>query len=239
MTRAVLILAAAASLQAHDVISTKITWSREVSRIVYKRCATCHREGGPAFSLMTYDEARPWAKAIKEEVLARRMPPWNAVKGFGDLKNDVGLTQEQLEVIADWVEGGAPEGNPQYLPSRPRLGSEPEPPPPGDPVTVSGSLTLRTSAEFAGIRAGKLQPGASVQVTAVRPDGVIQPLLWVANFNPGYDQPYYFATPLRLPAGSRIEVSPPRAPAIVLLRQTAARSMATEHQLGVGLIQAP
>ena len=48
--------------------------------MMYKRCATCHREGGISrrFSLMTYEEARPWAKAIKEEVLERRMPPWEA-----------------------------------------------------------------------------------------------------------------------------------------------------------------
>ena len=74
---------------------------------------------------MTYEEARPWAKAIKEEVLARRMPPWNAVKGFGDFKNDRGLTQEQIEMLADWVEGGAPEGDPAYLPKAPRVPSEP------------------------------------------------------------------------------------------------------------------
>ena len=75
-------------LSAHDVISTKLTWSREVSRIIYKRCASCHHEGGSAFSLMTYEEARPWAKAIKEEVLERRMPPFGAVKGFGDFRDD-------------------------------------------------------------------------------------------------------------------------------------------------------
>jgi hypothetical protein len=59
-----LLVGAGLVLSAHDVISTKITWSREISRIVYKRCASCHREGGPTFSLMTYQEARPWAKAI-------------------------------------------------------------------------------------------------------------------------------------------------------------------------------
>src|SRR5437773_2329990 len=107
-------LAAGMPLSAHDPITTKITWSREVSRIVYARCLGCHREGGAAFSLATYAEARPWAKAIKEEVLVRRMPPWNAVKGFGQFKGDRGLAQEELSIIADWVEGGAPEGNPLH-----------------------------------------------------------------------------------------------------------------------------
>jgi hypothetical protein len=57
--------------------------------------------------------------AIKDEVLTRRMPPWNAVKGFGRFKNDLGLTQEELSLIADWVEGGAPEGDPMLMPVRP------------------------------------------------------------------------------------------------------------------------
>jgi hypothetical protein len=161
------------TLRAHDVISTKITWSREVSRIVYLRCVSCHREGGSAFPLMNYDEARPWAKAIKEEVLARRMPPWNAVKGFGEFKNDAGLTQEQMEIIADWVEGGAPEGNPVLLPPEPQVSRQPRAAPTAGSVPVPGTLTLLQASEFTGIQTGKLAPGASVQVTAVRPDGSV------------------------------------------------------------------
>src|SRR5580692_11963623 len=122
MSRAVLLIAfSVGATQAHDIITTKITWTKEISRLVYKRCASCHREGGSAFSLLTYDEARPWAKAIKEEVLERRMPPWEAVKGFGEFRDDRGLTQEELETISSWVEGGAPEGDPKYLPRQPKL----------------------------------------------------------------------------------------------------------------------
>ena len=80
------------SLRAHDVISTKLTWSREVSRIVYKRCISCHREGGSAFSLVKYDEARPWAKAIKQAVLSHKMPPWYADPHFGKWSNDRSLS---------------------------------------------------------------------------------------------------------------------------------------------------
>ena len=84
------LLAAAADLRAHDPNGAPITWNREISRIVYERCASCHREGGTSFSLMTYQEAQPHASAIKDSVLARRMPPWGAVKGFGDFRNDRG-----------------------------------------------------------------------------------------------------------------------------------------------------
>ena len=100
------LLAAAVNVRAHDPNGAPITWNREISRIVYERCASCHREGGSSFSLMTFQEAQPYASAIKDSVLARRMPPWGAVKGFGNFRNDAGLTQEQIGLVADWVEGG-------------------------------------------------------------------------------------------------------------------------------------
>jgi hypothetical protein len=59
---------------AHDAVST-VTWAVEVSRIVYKHCVSCHHDGGQAFSLVTYKDARPWAKAIRVDILERRMPP--------------------------------------------------------------------------------------------------------------------------------------------------------------------
>jgi len=72
----------------HDVITTKVTFDREIIRLFNAHCISCHQTGGQAFSLATYAEARPWAKAIGEEVLRRRMPPWGSVKGFGDFRND-------------------------------------------------------------------------------------------------------------------------------------------------------
>ena len=84
--------------------------SRQISRIVFQHYGSCHHGGGSTFSLMTYADIRPWAEAVKEEVLARRMPPWGAVKGFGDFRNDRALTAEQLEWIGSWANGGVPEG---------------------------------------------------------------------------------------------------------------------------------
>src|SRR5258708_38394911 len=114
-----LLLLACCSSAGHDLITTKLTWSREVSRLVREKCAGCHRPGGSSFPLTTYQEVRPWAKAIKEEVLERRMPPFAAVKGFSDLLRDDSLTQEQMGLIAAWVEGGAPQGDPALLPQEP------------------------------------------------------------------------------------------------------------------------
>jgi hypothetical protein len=80
----VLLSALALSLQAHDVSKNPVTWNREMSRLVYDRCVSCHRDGGSSFSLLTYRDAQPRAIAIRDAVLSRRMPPWGAVKGFGD-----------------------------------------------------------------------------------------------------------------------------------------------------------
>src|SRR6266700_1414313 len=108
-----LVLLSLSSLAAygHDVITTQVTFDREIIRLFNPLCVSCHSQGGIAFPLTTYQEARPWAKAIGEEVLRRRMPPWGAVKGFGDFRNDQGLSSEELELIVSWVDGGVPEGN--------------------------------------------------------------------------------------------------------------------------------
>src|SRR6478735_5644122 len=106
---------------AHNV-GNAITWNREISRIMYQRCASCHREGGTAFSLMRYQDVQPRAVEIKESVLSRTMPPWGAVKGFGDFRNDEGLSQAELELFTDWVDSDTPKGNnPNVLPKTPKL----------------------------------------------------------------------------------------------------------------------
>jgi hypothetical protein len=224
LRRAVSLFVALSSIQAHDIITTKITFSKEISRLIYKRCATCHREAGSAFSLMTYEEARPWAKAIKEEVLERRMPPWEAVKGFGEFRDDRGLTQEELETISSWVEGGAPEGEPKYLPSVPKLVNWQDPAAPkgaSEIILADGAITT-SSAKAVAIRAQNLQPGASVQIVAIRPDSSIEPLLWIYKYNPVYHRTYYYVAPIALPAGTKIEMSPPQAGSIGLfVKQTA------------------
>jgi hypothetical protein len=202
---------------AHDVITTPITFSREISRLLFSRCAVCHRQGGSAFSLLTYAEARPWAKAIKDEVLERRMPPWGAVKGFGEFQNDQGLTQEQLELIADWVEGGAPEGDPKYLPKAPEFQPESSGGPAPGGIAVEGELTLKTAVTVAGVRAKEVPEGSSFMVVAERPDGTLEPLLWIYRYKRRFDHPYWYSAPLRFPAGARIEITPRGAGGIALL----------------------
>lgn len=203
--------------RAHDVITTPITFTREISRLLYSRCAGCHREGGIAFSLLTYEEARPWAKAIKEEVLERRMPPWGAVKGFGDFRDDQGLTQEQIELIADWVEGGAPEGDAGLLPKRPDFAARSAVPPAAQEVAVAGGLALKAPLTLAGIQPRAVAEGSSLMVTAERPDGSVEPLLWLYHFQPKFAHPYWYGSALRFPPGTKIAVTPPDAGTVTLL----------------------
>lgn len=106
----------ALSSSAHEPITTKVRFNKELVRILHRNCLSCHHPGGIAFSLATWDEARPWAKAIKEEVLEKRMPPWHAVKGYGDFSNAPTLTQRDIDLIVNWVEGGAPKGEDKDLP---------------------------------------------------------------------------------------------------------------------------
>lgn len=193
---------------AHDPITTKLTWNREISRIIYSRCIGCHRPRAQAFSLLTYFNARPWAKAIAEEVLERRMPPWGAVKGFGDFRNDQALTQEQLGLIAHWVEGGAPEGNPN---DRPAIPKPPRRKPAAVPreIIAGADFPLDSAIILDGILPKTLPAGASAQIAAELPDGAVEPLLWLYNYQPRYSHPFFFRTPLVLPRGAVIRGVPP------------------------------
>src|SRR4029077_4191692 len=105
-----------------------------------------------------------------EEVLMRRMPPWNAVKGFGRFKNDVGLTQEELSLIADWVEGGEPEGDPMLMPVPPAAVASSKSPPARE-IAFSGSTIVYKKVQAIGIRVGRIPSSGTLQVIAVRPDG--------------------------------------------------------------------
>ena len=202
-------LAATTLAYGHDIITTKVTFDREIIRLFNTHCISCHREGGAAFSLETYKVARPWAKAIGEEVLQRRMPPWGAVKGFGDFRNDNGLTEEQLELIVDWEEGGAPEGEDKDLPPPPKL--EPAltaaPHSPKE-ITVSGDFKLTRAFRLDGLMPKTVADGASIQITAEMPDGAIEPLLWLKNYKQMFGHPFLLRTPLELPPGTMIRGVP-------------------------------
>jgi len=97
------------------------TFTKDVAPIFYKSCTNCHRPGeiGP-MALVTYQDARPWAKSIAAKVASGAMPPWHADPAYGAFLNDRRLSDAEKETILKWVSSGAPEGNPAALPAVPK-----------------------------------------------------------------------------------------------------------------------
>jgi len=117
MSVAVVLAMAAPALAADS--AKPVTFSKDVAPILQKRCQECHQPGSIApMSLMTYQETRPWAKSIKERVSTHQMPPWHIDRSVGvqKFKNDMSLTDEQVDTIVKWVDGGALQGDPKDLP---------------------------------------------------------------------------------------------------------------------------
>ena len=196
------------ALDAHGP-GNAVTWNREVARIVFEKCASCHRPGGTAFSLMTFQDAQPRGTAIKDAVLARRMPPWGAVKGFGQFRNDFSLSQEQIELITKWVDGGIRRGNnPALLPNPPDFASSPSVIPGATVARVSGRLVLTRPLTIEGLMPERVPSGKSFQVVARLPGGRIEPLLWLHNYEANHPHPFLLRRPLALPTGAVVDGVP-------------------------------
>ncbi len=103
------------STVAAQTTGRQMTFSKDVSPILQAKCQSCHEPGsiGP-MSLVTYQDARPWARSIKQRVESRQMPPWHIDRSVGvtHFKNDMSLSDEQVATVVAWVDGGALEGNP-------------------------------------------------------------------------------------------------------------------------------
>jgi hypothetical protein len=213
-------------VSAHDVITTKVTWNREISRIFYSKCVACHREGGSAFAMTEYKDTFPWRTAIKEEVLERRMPPWGAVKGSGDFRNDQALTPEQLELVTSWSQGGSPEGEEKDLAPKDKLDEMMK-----ESAWFGADAThldhrkgeLVAKGDFKLIKAFVLDgifpqnvPDGSFQIYAEFPDGRVEPLLWLDGYKQQFAHAFLLRQPLDLPVGTTI-TGIPAGSSIVLL----------------------
>jgi len=124
LTLGCLVLAATAALmagQAGPAVSPAApTFSKDVAPIVFKNCAGCHRPGESApMSLLTYADARPWARAMSRRVAEGSMPPWHADAESGTFENERRLTADEKAVMTRWADAGAPEGDPKDLPAAP------------------------------------------------------------------------------------------------------------------------
>jgi hypothetical protein len=99
------------------VTPLEVTFHRDVVPVLQQRCQSCHRPGDIApMPLLTYEQTRPWAKAIRSVVLRREMPPWRADPRFGTFSNDRSLTESEIQTLVRWVDTGAAEGSPADAP---------------------------------------------------------------------------------------------------------------------------
>ena len=147
--------------------------------------------------------------SIKEQVLSRSMPPWGAVKGFGDLAPDHGLSQEEIMIIAAWVIGGAPQGNPALLPKQVTSSKGSAAVPLKDGLVVETRCELREPLQAAGVRPLAEGMVESARIVAKLPDGRIEPLLWLYHFDPKLERAFTFRRSLDLPPKTVIESSAP------------------------------
>src|SRR5262249_20647923 len=97
-----------------------VTFAKDVAPILQEKCQECHRQGSMApMSLITYEETRPWAKSTRERVITRQMPPWHIDQTVGvrQFKNDMSLSQSQIDTIVRWVDQGSPMGDAKDMPA--------------------------------------------------------------------------------------------------------------------------
>jgi mono/diheme cytochrome c family protein len=199
----------ACPLVGHDLITTKLTYTRDISRIFARHCVSCHADG-TAIPLTSYAQVRPWAVAIKEKVLSRSMPPWGAVPGFGNLAPDRALSEEDMLIISAWVLGGAPQGDASLAPE---TAPAPQPPARDDSekalVVVNTRLTLTRSMTIHGLRPLPETRVSSAKVVAALPGGRVEALVWLYGYEPAWKTLFRFAKPITLPAGTEVRSSVP------------------------------
>jgi hypothetical protein len=165
-------------------------------------------------ALMTYDDVRPWAKAIKVQVLERRMPPWGAVKGYGAYIGEQSLSSEEIAVIPSWVEGGAPRGDPVYLDTSSLSAKDDAPgPPAARPLEAAHRTVLDAPVTVLGVRAAANPP---LEVRARTPDGAVKHLLWLEPFGARRNETFWLRDAVQLPAGAEIFVFPNEKSAVLL-----------------------
>jgi hypothetical protein len=198
------------AIETHDPIATKVTWTGDIARIFQARCVSCHRAGSVnPMPLTTYEEVRPWASAIRQQVLSRKMPIWHAARGFGEFANDPSLSPFHIALIAAWANAGGPRGSDREAASVPNAIV------PLSDVTAriantrERSLACGTEPLAGRLLAVKpqLEPGASVTITAVLPDGRHEIIVWIRDYDPRYPTTYWLRTPLTLTRGSRLEMA--------------------------------
>src|SRR5260221_12170765 len=120
LSAAVLLTAVILAPRALVSAAPDVTFTKDVAPILHAKCVTCHRAGEVApMALLTFADARPWARSIKTKVAARQMPPWFADPHVGTFANDPRLSDAEIATITTWVDAGAPQGDLKDMPTLP------------------------------------------------------------------------------------------------------------------------
>jgi hypothetical protein len=170
--------------------ASTVTFNKDVLPLLQNNCQECHRPGEVApMSLLTYTDARPWAKAMKAAVLTKKMPPWFADPHYGPFANDRRLTQEQIDTIVAWVDAGAPEGD-----------AKDKPPAKVFPVgwRIKPDMVIQMPEDF------QIPAQGTINYQYIRVKGDIKKDLWVkaAEMRPGNPKVVHHAKLWVLPPGS-------------------------------------
>ena len=154
-------------------------------------------------SLASYEDARPWARAIKEEVLTRRMPRWHVVRGYGDFANDPSLSAFEIALIASWADGGAPKTLPGVKPDTASTPSSAVLPTKTRTVSVACAASALPPGPLLALKP-VLAEGDSVRISLLSPDGTEEPLIWLKDFEAAFAETYWLRTPVTVSRGMRM-----------------------------------
>jgi hypothetical protein len=155
-------------------------------------------------SLVSYEDARPWAKAIREEVLTRRMPKWHAARGYGQFANDRSLTPFEIALFVAWVDGGAVRG-PTRMPVEASSAGAENRSPRVRRVRMRCESDRLPQGRLLAVRP-RLDEGASAGISVVLPDGSREIVAWIRGFEKKFEETYWLQDPVVLPAGARLDV---------------------------------
>jgi hypothetical protein len=218
---AMLVAASTRTVRADDPVSSSVRYNREIVRIFERKCISCHTDTSLAMPLDSYHDVRPWARAIREEILERRMPPWPAAPGVRPLANELALTTREIAIVMAWIDGGTPRGEPEDLPAPKPSGTWKAGEPdlmlrlPSQQVTADGTAYVRRVTVATGLagdrwlRGFDVVPGERRFVRSVflylrSAAGVEQ---WLGGWTPWHAMTQAPANvAFRLPAGMSLDV---------------------------------
>jgi hypothetical protein len=119
-TLVVAIVTAARRVRSDDPVSSSVRFTGEIVRILDRKCLPCHGNESLSIPLSNYRDVRSWGRAIREEIVEQRMPPWTVARGYGRFRNDLSLSARETTTVLSWIDGGMPRGDDRDLPVPPR-----------------------------------------------------------------------------------------------------------------------